>query len=80
MARARLDRNVWDYLIGGAETELARKAAEKEEPEAISIHNPTWITGLLKSFWYNGPASLSAAGALAPDGAPVAESALRPRF
>ena len=32
--------------------------------EGVSIHQPTWLSGLLKPFWYAGPATLSAAGAV----------------
>jgi F-type H+-transporting ATPase subunit a len=39
--------------------------------EGVSIHQPTWLSAMMKNFWYAGPATLSAAGATTPDGQPI---------
>lgn len=43
------------------------EAGHKEE-EKFDIHLPTWIYGPLKKFWYSGPATLSADGAVGGPG------------
>jgi len=40
----------------------------EEESEGVSIHLPTWIYTPLKNFWYAGPATLSADGAVTAAG------------
>ena len=47
----------------GSAHEEGAKRGEKPEEEGVSIHQPTWIAGLLKKFWFSGPATLSADGA-----------------
>jgi F-type H+-transporting ATPase subunit a len=49
---------------------------EKKE-EAFSLHNPTWISGILKQIWYRGPATLNADGALGEGGAAVTAAELQ---
>ena len=36
-ARAKLDRNVWDYLIGGAETETTCGATAWRSTRSLSV-------------------------------------------
>jgi F-type H+-transporting ATPase subunit a len=47
---------------GGHEGGAAHAGGGHKE-EGVSIHQPTWLTGLLKRFWYSGPATVNAAGA-----------------
>lgn len=48
-----------------------------EEEEGFSIHLPSWIYGPLKKFWFSGPATLSADGAVTPAGEAVAAAELQ---
>jgi len=38
-----------------------------EEEGAAKLHMPTWIAGILEKIWYNGPATLTAEGAVDPE-------------
>jgi F-type H+-transporting ATPase subunit a len=49
----------------------------KKETKEFSIHLPTWISGVLKKFWFSGPATLNAAGAVDEQGAPVDGAGLK---
>lgn len=42
--------------------------ADHQEEEAFDIHLPTWIYGPLKKFWFSGPATLNADGAVGASG------------
>lgn len=59
----------------GGHGEGGHEGGHKEE--GVSIHQPTWLSGLLKPFWYSGPATLSAAGAVTPEGEPIPEADLK---
>jgi F-type H+-transporting ATPase subunit a len=49
----------------------------EEEHEEISIHFPTLIYGPLKNWWYAGPATISADGAMTPEGTPIDGATLK---
>jgi F-type H+-transporting ATPase subunit a len=61
---------------GHGEAHGGAHEGEHEEGQAFSIHLNTWITGLLKQFWYRGPATVNAEGAVGAGGAAVQAEAL----
>jgi F-type H+-transporting ATPase subunit a len=78
--RAGTGRGAEGHVPAGdhAEGEAAPgHAAEGEahEEEAVSIHQPTWITGLLKKIYRSGPTTFSAEGALDENGKPLSAEA-----
>jgi F-type H+-transporting ATPase subunit a len=52
--------------------------AAHAEPE-FDIHLKTWLYGPLQRLWFSGPATLTADGAVGPDGRPVDAAMLRGR-
>lgn len=60
-----------DDQAAGTHAEGAHAEGEHKEPP-FSIHPPTWITGVLKKFfWHQGPATVVLKGAVGPDGQPI---------
>lgn len=57
--------------------EHAEGGEHGEEHEATHIEHPSWITGLLKKFWFSGPATLTADAALDPSGNVLDPAALQ---
>ncbi len=55
----------------GADAHGSGAHAEGKHEESISIHLPTWITGMLKKVYHGGPVSISVDGAVGEGGAPV---------
>jgi isopentenyl diphosphate isomerase/L-lactate dehydrogenase-like FMN-dependent dehydrogenase len=70
VARARLDRNVWDYLIGGAETETTlrrnRLAIETQafRPRVLRDVNPTDTSGTFLGRKLTIPVALAPIGSI----------------
>ena len=70
VARARLDRNVWDYLIGGAETETTvrrnRLAIESQafRPRVLRDVNPTDTSGSFLGRKLTMPVALAPIGSI----------------
>src|SRR4029079_18854918 len=70
VARARLDRNVWDYLIGGAETETTlrrnRLAIETQafRPRVLRNVNPTDTSGKFLGRTLKIPVALAPIGSI----------------
>jgi isopentenyl diphosphate isomerase/L-lactate dehydrogenase-like FMN-dependent dehydrogenase len=70
VARARLDRNVWDYLIGGAETETTlrrnRLAIETQafRPRVLRDVNPTDTSGTFLGRKLTMPVALAPIGSI----------------
>jgi isopentenyl diphosphate isomerase/L-lactate dehydrogenase-like FMN-dependent dehydrogenase len=70
VARARLDRNVWDYLIGGAETETTvrrnRMAIETQafRPRVLRDVNPTDTSGSFLGRKLTMPVALAPIGSI----------------
>lgn len=50
---------------------------EEEHSEGVSIHQPTWLSTPIKRFWWSGPATLSAQGALTASGEPIPGESLK---
>lgn len=49
---------------------------EGEHSEGVSIHQPTWLSTPLKNFWWSGPASIVADGAVTTSGETIPAESL----
>lgn len=55
----------------GADTHGSGAHGEGKHEETLSIHLPTWITGILKTIYHRGPVTISVDGAVGEGGNPV---------